>query len=164
MSVLADHDHGLCRDSALSRAERRCRTRGVRFTPQRRRVFEALLMSHVPASAYDIADRLAAEGPPLAPISVYRALDFLVGQGLAHRIESRNAFLACTQDRHEAGVVFLLCESCGTAEEADSAEVERLISRVAGEAGFTPRGAVVEVRGLCTACGADKPAKRGTSA
>jgi Fur family zinc uptake transcriptional regulator len=61
----------------------------------RRHVLEVLSASHKPLGAYEIIDLVAARGPRPAPITIYRALDFLTAQGLVHRIESRNAFLAC---------------------------------------------------------------------
>ncbi|HST67704.1 MAG TPA: ATP-binding cassette domain-containing protein, partial [Mycobacteriales bacterium] len=63
----------------------------------------------------------AVRGARPAPITIYRALDFLREQGLVHRIESRNAFIACVHN-HDSGdpVVFLICETCGTVGEAGS--------------------------------------------
>ncbi len=105
-------------------AEARCSERGQRLTPIRRDVLGALLASHQPLGAYEIMERVAPQGPRPAPITVYRALEFLRENGLVHRIESRNAFVACVHT-HAAGdlVVFLICERCGTVGEASSAEV-----------------------------------------
>ena len=107
---------------AIAHAEAICAARAERLTPIRRRVLEALLASHAPLGAYELIDRLAERGARPAPITIYRALDFLREQGLVHRIESRNAFIACVQD-HGSGdpVVFLICEKCGTVGEAASA-------------------------------------------
>ncbi len=83
-----------------------------------------LLSSHKPLGAYEIIDRAARAGTRHAPITVYRALDFLIENGLAHRIESRNAFIACVH-RHGSDdlVVFLICERCGEVGEAPSQAV-----------------------------------------
>ena len=136
---------------------RSARAEELRFTDQRRQVLEALLASHVPASAYDVIDRVASSGKAgkrLAPISVYRTLDFLTEHRFAHRIESRNAYVACDRgdDCDGRGTLFLLCEQCGAAGEASSAELNRLISSVAGDIGFQPRSPVIEIRGLCANC------------
>ena len=95
-------------------AEALCAERGQRLTPIRRRVLGALLASHKPLGAYEIIDRMAPRGPRPAPITAYRALEFLRQNGLVHRIESRNAFIACVHN-HAAGalVVFLICERFG---------------------------------------------------
>ncbi|WP_321334281.1 transcriptional repressor [Breoghania sp.] len=147
-----DHDHARCESGALQRAEATCARRKVNFTAQRRRVLEKLLESHVPASAYDIIDRLAEDGPRPAPITVYRALDFLAQQGFVHRIESRNAYVACCHDHETGEVVFLLCENCGAAGEATSADLAGPIATIAAQAGFEPRRSVLEIRGLCARC------------
>ena len=89
-----DHDHERCTADALAHAEARCAQRSQRLTPIRRQVLEVLLGSHKPLGAYEIMDRAAADGTRPAPITIYRALDFLRDNGLVHRIESRNAFVA----------------------------------------------------------------------
>src|SRR5437016_5511342 len=95
------HDHARCASDALARAEMLCAERAQRLTPMRRQVLEALAASHTPLGAYEIIDRLATAPRP-APITVYRALEFLVANGLVHRIESRNAFVACINN-HASG-------------------------------------------------------------
>ena len=89
-----DHDHNRCTAEAIDHAERVCERRAQKFTPIRRQVLQALLSSHRPLGAYEVIDELAKSMPRPAPITVYRALDFLMENGLVHRIESRNAFLA----------------------------------------------------------------------
>src|ERR1051325_1200382 len=90
-----DHDHARCTADAMAHAEALCAERGERLTPMRRRVVEGLSASQKPLGAYEIMDQVARSGPRPAPITVYRALDFLRENGLVHRIESRNAFVAC---------------------------------------------------------------------
>ncbi|HSI39437.1 MAG TPA: transcriptional repressor [Xanthobacteraceae bacterium] len=151
-----DHDHDACVSSALARAEACCGDRGARLTPLRRRVLEALADSHVPLGAYDLVGRLGADGTAgtrPAPMSVYRALDFLVAEGFAHRIESRNAYLACGRD-HGADdvIVFLICEQCGACAEVASHAVGRDLAWATRAAGFTPRTPVIEIAGACARC------------
>jgi len=147
------HDHGRCASDAISHAEAICASRHERLTPIRRRVLEALLASHAPLGAYDLIDRLAAQGGRPAPITIYRALDFLREQGLVHRIESRNAFIACVHN-HASGdpVVFLICEKCGAVGEAAAAAVADTIRSASRAAGFTPKTPVIEIFGICAHC------------
>ena len=149
-----EHDHARCAAEALDYAEAICAREGLRFTPQRRLVLEALLESHVPASAYDVIDRLGSGGHRPAPISIYRALDFLVEHNLAHRIESKNAYIAC--DRGQAcapgATLFLICDKCGAAAEAPSRALGELVDAETRRRGFLPRQHVLEVRGLCARC------------
>jgi Fur family zinc uptake transcriptional regulator len=146
----AHHHHGL----AVERAEKLCGERGERLTPMRARVLEILSESVQPLGAYDLIEHISKSGGRRpAPITVYRALDFLLGQGLAHRIESRNAFVACDHAHgHADVVVFLLCERCGAAVEASGAAIGERLAEVAAQAGFSARGQFVEIAGECAAC------------
>ena len=149
-----DHDHERCTADALAHAEALCAQRAQRLTPMRRQVLEVLLESHKPLGAYEIMDRArprAAARP--APITIYRALDFLRDNGLVHRIESRNAFLACINN-HATGdlVVFLICEHCGAVGEAASAAVADSSRPRRARAGFTPKAPVIEISGVCAHC------------
>jgi Fur family zinc uptake transcriptional regulator len=148
-----DHDHGRCADEGLRHAQRVCDGRGQKLTPVRRRVLETMLASHRPLGAYDIIDRLAEVMPRPAPITVYRALDFLMDNGLVHRIESRNAFLACAHD-HEAmsTVAFLICERCGLVGEIPATAIAAGINDAARGSGFAARLSVVEITGTCAHC------------
>ena len=139
---------------AIAEAEAQCRARGVRLTPIRRDVLSVLYGTHRPLGAYDIADALGAKGHRrLAPITVYRALEFLMAEGLAHRLASRNAFVACP---HEHGsndlVAFLICETCGGVDEMSSSGVAGAITDLLAEEGFEPQLQVLEISGRCAHC------------
>jgi Fur family zinc uptake transcriptional regulator len=147
------HDHGRCSSQAMAIAEAECLSQGLRLTPIRRHVLGVLLESHQPLGAYEIMERLAPQGPRPAPITVYRALDFLRENGLIHRIESHNAFVACVHNHANAEpVVFLICERCGAVGEAPSQEVATTLSAAARAAGFTPKSPVIEIGGICAHC------------
>ncbi len=148
-----DHDHGRCTADALAHAEKLCAARAQRLTPIRRRILEVLLESHRPLGAYDIIDHAATGGGRPAPITVYRALEFLMEHGLVHRLESRNAYIACIHN-HDSGdmVVFLICEKCGAVGEAPAATVAQALKASARAAGFVPKTTVIEIGGLCAHC------------
>jgi Fur family zinc uptake transcriptional regulator len=137
----------------MAHAEALCAERGERLTPMRRRVLEILAASHKPLGAYEIMDRVALKGPRPAPITIYRALDFLRLNGLVHRIESRNAFVACGRNHgSDALVAFLICERCGAVGEAPAAAVGQSLAGAARAAGFTPNLSVIEITGTCSHC------------
>jgi|SRR5579872_1010558 len=148
-----NHDHDRCSSEAMAVAEAQCLEHGRRLTPMRRQVLGVLLQSHQPLGAYEIMERLAPQGPRPAPITVYRALDFLRENGLIHRIESRNAFVACVHNHASAEpVVFLICERCGTVGEAASTAVAATLTSAARAVGFTPKSPVIEIGGICAHC------------
>lgn len=147
------HDHARCTAEALAHAESLCASRAQRLTPIRRQVLVALLESHCPLGAYEIIERTATDSERLAPVTVYRALDFLRENGLVHRIESCNAFIACAS-HHGSGdlVVFLICEDCGAVGEALSVAVADQLKAAARSAGFIPKAPVIEISGVCAHC------------
>jgi Fur family zinc uptake transcriptional regulator len=148
-----DHDHDRCTSAAIAHAEAQCTTRAQRLTPIRRQVLEALLASHNPLGAYEIIERLAQKNDRPAPITIYRALDFLRENGLVHRIESRNAFVACVHNH--AGddlVVFLICERCGAVGEGPGAAFAEALKTSSRAAGFSPKSPVIEIAGICSHC------------
>jgi Fur family transcriptional regulator, zinc uptake regulator len=135
-------------------AEEHCARRGLKLTELRRQVYDALASAPGAMGAYDLIDALADQGRKrLAPVSIYRALDFLLDAGLAHKIASRNAFVACPH-RHDSEelVVFLICDNCGRVSESTSESVVRGLGEVARRAGFHPKGQVVEMHGRCATC------------
>lgn len=148
------HDHGRCRRSLRAAAEADCRARGLRLTPARACVLDALLESHRALTAYELLDRLKAAGLGRQPPIVYRALDFLVSNGLAHRIERLGAFIACAHGGTAHRAAFLVCRGCRRVSEAALDEPERMLRSEASALGFRLERVTVEAEGLCDACGA----------
>lgn len=147
------HDHANCIDDALTVAGRLCEDRGARLTELRRRVLELVWNSHKPVGAYEILEQLAAQdGRRAAPPTVYRALDFLLDQGLVHRVESANAFIGCSRPEEAHVVQFLLCRACGRAAEVAGAEVGQAVRRSAARHGFAIDRQTIEVTGTCAGC------------
>jgi Fur family zinc uptake transcriptional regulator len=148
-----EHDHDLCLEEAMERAREAFQMKGLKLTPLRQSVFREIAASHRAIGAYEVLDRLAARGERLAPISVYRAIEALVSAGIVHRFETRNAFFACHAG-HQMRQLVLACDTCGRVAEADADAVFAAIDGCTARAGFRPKSAVVEVRGVCASCAA----------
>ena len=147
------HDHSHCVDSALAEADVLCARQGVRLTALRRRVLELVWQSHKPLGAYDILGTLSEEdGRRAAPPTVYRALDFLLENGLIHRIASLNAFIGCNRPEHLHQGQFLICRKCRTAIELEQAAISEAIIASARQVAFQVEQQTVEVVGLCARC------------
>lgn len=151
------HDLGPCSptevDAFLADAEALTAKRGQRLTPIRKKVLQLLLESSEPSKAYDLLANLDGEGAAKPP-TVYRALDFLQEAGLAHKIESLNAYVACGHASHSHSAVFLICNRCGSAEELHAIKSSEALEAEAGAAGFKIDRAVIEARGTCRKCAA----------
>ena len=139
-------------NSILIQAEQLCEAKGLRFTPSRRRVLELVCQYSEPVGAYALLDDLKSDGVSAAPPTVYRALDFLLDNGLIHRLATNNTYLACAhpQEQHEG--VFLVCSSCGITREVHTRGVMSAIKRSAKEYNFKVTHASVEVTGICDRC------------
>jgi Fur family zinc uptake transcriptional regulator len=141
---------------AMEFAENLCRHKGIALTPSRRRILDILAREGRPLGAYDLIDRvtlLTSKRP--APISIYRALDFLLENNLIHRLASRNAYLACGHGhRLEEPIVFLICDQCGDVTETTSSSLGASLAALAGDALFQPNTHVMEIAGRCRLCAA----------
>ena len=146
------HDHNRCMDSALQRARRVCEENKVRLTPIREKVLRLVWQSHNPLGAYDILPMLSENGKVAAPPTVYRALDFLVAQGLVHRIASLNAFVGCSVSSDQHVSQFLLCRKCGVAIEIEAPAITKAIAHNADQYGFQTDNESIEISGLCQCC------------
>ncbi|EWH00331.1 transcriptional repressor [Halomonas sp. BC04] len=138
--------------SLLQQAERQCQRHGVRFTPIRRRVLEMIAGASGGLKAYDLLDRLAVEHAAARPPTIYRALDFLIEQGLVHRIESLNAYVACPCPEHAHGFQLLICRHCGRVEELHLDEVNDQLNTQARQLGFRVERQTIELLGSCDLC------------
>ncbi len=148
------HDHRRCIAAALSAAEMHCKAAGLNFTPVRRQVLEILLRRHRAFGAYEILDELREAGFGSQPPVVYRALEFLVAQGFAHRIERLNAFVACAHLGEVHSPAFLICRACGQVAEACASPERAPVEAAAREAGFRVERMLIEAEGTCAACAA----------
>jgi len=139
----------------LHRAAEICAAQGVKLTELREAVLRLILAAGEPVGAYTLLDRLRASHGNAKPPTVYRALDFLLGQGLIHRVERLNAFVGCMEEGARAHPAqFLICGQCGQVKELEDAAVQASIGAASRQAGFTPKRVTVEVEGTCARCAA----------
>ncbi|WP_019959869.1 transcriptional repressor [Woodsholea maritima] len=132
---------------SLAEAEALCARKGVSLTPIRKRVLELLLDADGPVKAYDLLAQLKPGAGAAQPPTVYRALDFLVSTGLAHKVESLNAYTACIHGEEAGGPVLFICEKCGAVQEQHAhAKLKDMPE------GFQLTRSVVEHYGLCANC------------
>ncbi len=121
------------------------------LNPVQARILSLLKDAAKPLSAYDLLALLRTEGVN-APPTVYRALDKLMERGLAHRIESHNAFVACHAPHHGEMAAFAICDGCGAVTEITDHALEHALADLAGAKGFRASRMSVEMHGRCAAC------------
>jgi Fur family zinc uptake transcriptional regulator len=158
----------------LDLAGERCTRRGARLTDLRRDVLGLILESASPSGAYDLLERLRGlRGSPVAPPTVYRALDFLVEHGFIHRVERLAAFVGCigTESHsdghgrdhvHQHAAQFLICTTCKRVAEIEDHAIAHALAAAASRIGFRLERSTIEAEGLCAACAAiPAPSLRG---
>jgi len=136
----------------LGLAEGVCARLKVAFTPIRREVFTLLCRHDRPVGAYELLDELKTSRPNAAPVTVYRALEFLLGAGLAHRVNALNAFTACRGRELPHSGLMLICSKCSHVIEVEDRKVESSIQRSAADLAFATGDKLVEVVGTCSDC------------
>lgn len=146
------HDHSHCVTDAVAQVDAQCDTLGLKLTPVRRRTLEILLEEHRALGAYDVLERLRADGFGSQPPVAYRALDFLTSNGFAHKIERLNAFIACAHPSESHTPAFLICRDCGAVAEAETNPETGMLNHIAQTTGFSIERAVLEAEGLCPNC------------
>jgi Fur family zinc uptake transcriptional regulator len=142
-------------DKLLNHAGQICAGRGARLTDLRRQVLGLILDAEGPTGAYELLDRLRGTRRTAAPPTVYRALDFLLGQGLIHRVERLSAFVGCVShgaEQHGHAAQFLICRHCGQVTELDDHVLAHALAVAAARTGFTVGKATIEAEGLCAEC------------
>ena len=160
MSVSPVHPHSET-SRQLAEAEAICTHRGTRLTSLRRRVLGLVLETGRPATAYDLLDRLRIEHKGAAPPTVYRALDFLLEQGLIHKVERLSAYIGCVHAHevaHHHSAQFLICRQCGRVIELEDAAIRTALGEAAARLGFRAQGSTIEIEGICAACSLAAPA------
>ena len=160
---------GASLDTTLDRAAAMCASRGAQLTELRRQVLRLVLEAEQPVGAYALLDRLKDLRGGAAPPTVYRALDFLLEQGLIHKVERLNAFVGCVEAQHAAGGhghhpaphggrgghhphQFLICRRCGATAEISDPAITAALASASADAGFTLHRATVEAEGVCADC------------
>ncbi len=136
----------------LDRASERCKARGAQLTPIRRDVLGLLHDTENGLKAYDLLARIKALRTNATPPTVYRALDFLIEQGLVHKIERINQFVVCRHESHQLPGLFMVCRRCGKVSELhDPVLMASLVQRI-GDAGHQLACHEVEISTICPDC------------
>ncbi len=138
-------------EALLDRAEAICEHRGANMTELRRHVLGMILDAASPTGAYELLDRLRETRRGAAPPTVYRTLDFLLEQGLIHRVERLSAFVGCVAgctadpdgENHTHAAQFLICRKCGRVVEMRDQDLASVLARIARKAGFSISSATI---------------------
>ena len=134
----------------------------TKLTKNQALVLKVLSNASQPLGAYAILDKLRSYGFK-APLTVYRALEQLAGQGLVHKIESLNSWTSCCGEHQANPPVFEICNDCGNVTEQFDRELVKSLSSMSERSGFIPDRSIIEIHGRCDDCGSDAKLTKGTN-
>ena len=125
----------------------------LKLTKNQSLVLDALIIAGQPSGAYTLLDTLRQHGFK-APLQVYRALDQLIDLGLVHRLESLNAFIACSHISCETlgATAFVICDKCETVQEICDDTVTGFLASLAEKTKMKASKSNIELHGLCNGC------------
>lgn len=131
---------------------RYCEEKAVKLTPLREKILSIIMQTTQPMTAYVILEALQADKPKAQVMSVYRILDFLLENGLVHRIENLNAFMPCYHlfENHQSQ--WLICKQCGRTDESALPIFNQAIAEIEAQTDFTVTSPTIELVGLCNTC------------
>ena len=123
------------------------------LTKNQKIVLDIIEKSSQPLKAYSILFDVKKKGIN-APLQVYRALDKLVEIGKIHKIESRNAFVACKNSNCQVSkaTAFSICESCEDVTEVSNLKLSKYLNNFADKSGMKYNKYNLEFFGLCKKC------------
>lgn len=140
-------------DERIALAASLCDARSAQLTAIRRQVLELLWEARRPIGAYELMDALKNRNTrPVGPPTVYRALDFLIAQGLVVKVESRNAYVPCAHPERQHGCLLFVCQRCGASDEIEDPRFEALLADDAAALGYQVVRRIIEVEGVCPIC------------
>ena len=145
------HNHKLCYENSMKAFHKYCLEKNLKLTPLRLKVFELLLKDHRPLGAYQILNILSKDGLNFTPPVIYRVLDFLIDQGVVHKIKNLNAFIACSHPGNTHSPTFMICRKCEKVAEIDVNESGiKLDKNLFSD--FKIEESIIEVIGICKSC------------
>ena len=150
MSSFKKHDHSICSDRYKASIEKYCHQNNLELTPLRQKVFEILIRGHKPLGAYEILDVLSKEGFSSSPPIAYRVLDFLIENGLVHKIQGLNSFIACAYADCAHIPAFVICRKCDNVAEIRGEE--NFPKASSSSLDFKIENAMIEILGICSTC------------
>jgi len=144
-------------DTVLKHAEKQCSAHGTRLTNKRKHVLSGLIQSEKALSAYELVDYCKEQfGENIPAMSIYRILDFLEGEGLVHKLNLANKYVACAHiscDHAHVTSQFLICKKCSSVKEVSVSQttIEELQQTVE-KAGYQQVSPQLEINCLCNQC------------
>ncbi len=139
-------------ERGLLLARARCEQRGERLTPLRIALLRLLLQQERFVTAYELVDRMREAHRIVPPMTVYRVLDFLIAQGLVHRLDTVNGYFPVRDVSGSGRYIVAICTRCAKIREIDTTILAGPLDEELGREGLTREAGIIEVRVICDSC------------
>ena len=136
----------------LQSAAEHCLKNGANLTDLRRQVLDLVLAHDGVVKAYQILSDWQQARGSAAPPTVYRALEFLVEQGILHRVEALNGYVVCRHLDCAHPSVILTCRDCGKVDEMAADEGFMTLRQLCAGHGFEMDEQQLLLNGRCVQC------------
>jgi Fur family ferric uptake transcriptional regulator len=136
--------------------------RGLRITPQREMIVEAICHSERHMTVEEIFEQVQARTSTISLTTVYRTLDLLFAEGLVSRISLGGGQVAYATARHGPHV-HLVCRRCGQDIEAECRLITPLVEQFRAQYGFAADSQHISIFGVCTECQSESQSQGGKS-
>ena len=144
----------------INSANVHCEKNGAKLTDLRRQILDLVLQREGVVKAYQILSDLQKTRASAAPPTVYRALDFLVEQGILHRVDALNGYVVCQHlndaHHHEQANVIMTCRDCGRVDEMIADAGVQVLRQSCLVQGFEMDNQQLLLNGRCAECLAKK--------
>jgi Fur family ferric uptake transcriptional regulator len=141
----------MTRDSSLESIRERLRSRGLRWTPQRRVLVEVLTRTGGHVTGAELVERCREVDPATIPSTVYRTLDVLEDLGMiqhCHGPNGREEFHVLPEAEHG----HLYCRVCRRSWDIEAEDAAGLVTALEARRGFAVDLSHVTVVGSCADC------------
>jgi Fur family zinc uptake transcriptional regulator len=150
--MMAAKDYAGIIPDCLREADTLRRRQSVRLTSLRRAILEILIAADCPVKAYDIIEYMRDKGKRVTPATIYRTLDFLLQNGLVHRVHSLNAYIPCTAEHSNHVLLMFICSECQRATEINDQTLYASMQSRLKELGISLHDSRIEIQGTCKEC------------
>lgn len=149
-------------DTVINDAEAQCKAHGTKLTSKRKHVLSVLVNSDKALSAYELADGCKKQfGENIPAMSVYRILGFLETEGLVHKLNMANKYVACAHiscDHAHGTPQFLICKQCSAVKEVSvNQSTMKEIRETVALADYQLISPQMELNCLCQQCANSTP-------
>ncbi len=139
------------RRQALKEFKQTIKNLGLKYTPQREKVFKAILNVRGHFEIEQLVHKIQSKNINVSRATVYRTLEILKELGYVREVikfKNKTIYEINLKEHHD----HLICTKCGKIIEFHSDKIEELQEKICQKYNFKPEFHRLEIFGLCEKC------------